>query len=645
MQEKRHGVLRYFIIGAVVFFLLCGSVLGNLQINDLQIYSSDSGLKLDVISEWLDLQNISNKWLDVSNDVNVTGELTVSGHIDTNNINLNYLDVATMDNTSKMIRCSNGNVYTATFANLQTAISTENMIVWIPTCNISVTATLRPANGVQMIGLGNASILYLADNVNDYVIAVENKENIVLDGLHIQCNGENQNNYYNGAINITNQSSFITIKNCNLTDSRGNMIYMGSNPNIKAVKSHDNTIMNNYLCNVVMPLGGGLYPSGIRINGYNNRICNNFIKDTYQGGIYIESDDIQVVGDHTGYRNIVSGNILTGRMDVGIADEVKATSAFCKGSNSSITNNIIYNLSGIAGKVGGIQLGENSVADGNIISHIPNNGIYVHGSNAVISNNIINNITNYSSSRVGGDTEYAIETTSTAGYCTIIGNSINESNDSAIYCASPFTIINSNNINECHSYYGIYLISSADYSTVSDNMFLNQIYSFIGIYGPGCDNISVHDNVFINCSSVNGAVLVRSSENATISDNIFIGCNAGIVEMDSGGTCNNNYFHDNNLMGCTTKITQTGKNTVIKDNIGYKTEEYGVFYDADDGETINHNLTTTPSGVIATCNMSGVTVAITAIAATTFTIDLTYHDGVARNDLVVYWYAFYKKDV
>ena len=59
-----------------------------------------------------------------------------------------------------------------------------------------------------------------------------------------------------------------------------------------------------------------------------------------------------------------------------------------------------------------------------------------------------------------------------------------------------------------------------------------------------------------------------------------------------------------------------------------------------DGGTVTHNLATTPIGVIVTGSITGQTVAVTALAATTFTVTIKTDAGAAGTTQTVYWQAF-----
>ena len=59
-----------------------------------------------------------------------------------------------------------------------------------------------------------------------------------------------------------------------------------------------------------------------------------------------------------------------------------------------------------------------------------------------------------------------------------------------------------------------------------------------------------------------------------------------------------------------------------------------------DNATIAHGLPYTPTTVIVTCSTADEYASVSAIAATTFTVQLTKHDGSAGTTAVVYWAAW-----
>lgn len=71
----------------------------------------------------------------------------------------------------------------------------------------------------------------------------------------------------------------------------------------------------------------------------------------------------------------------------------------------------------------------------------------------------------------------------------------------------------------------------------------------------------------------------------------------------------------------------------------YVTVNQGATSVADNG-TIAHGLSTTPTGVVVTTTVANEYAAVSAIGATTFTVQLTKHDGSAGTTQTVYWRAW-----
>jgi len=87
-------------------------------------------------------------------------------------------------------------------------------------------------------------------------------------------------------------------------------------------------------------------------------------------------------------------------------------------------------------------------------------------------------------------------------------------------------------------------------------------------------------------------------------------------------------------------FNQTGTRTIIRDNIGFVTENWGATSVADGG-TISHGLAGTPDTVQCTTSITDEFCSVTALAATTFTVTITKHDGTAGTTQTIYWYAVF----
>jgi hypothetical protein len=74
---------------------------------------------------------------------------------------------------------------------------------------------------------------------------------------------------------------------------------------------------------------------------------------------------------------------------------------------------------------------------------------------------------------------------------------------------------------------------------------------------------------------------------------------------------------------------------IYKNNIGFVTENYGYNTSVSNSDTIPHGLDITPTVIIITPT-GNVTVWVTAITATTFTV------GLPTGSYNLYWYAIYK---
>jgi len=98
-----------------------------------------------------------------------------------------------------VIRNSNGNTWAALGSNIPTAIN-DGEVVWLPPGNFTVSSTIYLKNNTQLIGSGNATMLYLADDVNASVLRADSMHNIVVRDLLIDGNMNNNCNGYSGGI-------------------------------------------------------------------------------------------------------------------------------------------------------------------------------------------------------------------------------------------------------------------------------------------------------------------------------------------------------------------------------------------------------------------------------------------------------------
>lgn len=96
----------------------------------------------------------------------------------------------------------------------------------------------------------------------------------------------------------------------------------------------------------------------------------------------------------------------------------------------------------------------------------------------------------------------------------------------------------------------------------------------------------------------------------------------------------------NNFLGNLTGAVDNGFSTAPtwRDNQGYVTRNYGATSVADGG-TISHGLATTPTVVTVTCSTADEYASVSAKGSSTFTVQLTKHDGTAGTTAVVYWTA------
>lgn len=88
----------------------------------------------------------------------------------------------------------------------------------------------------------------------------------------------------------------------------------------------------------------------------------------------------------------------------------------------------------------------------------------------------------------------------------------------------------------------------------------------------------------------------------------------------------------------TAEISDSGTTSLIRNNKGYVTENWGSTSVADGG-TISHGLVGTPAVVTVSATTSGEFVSVTAKGATTFTVAIKKHDNSAGTTANVEWHA------
>lgn len=158
-------------------------------------------------------------------------------------------------------------------------------------------------------------------------------------------------------------------------------------------------------------------------------------------------------------------------------------------------------------------------------------------------------------------------------------------------------------------------------------------------------NIVVSGNILNNggtISSANGYG-IRLDESSEIvmtgnraSDNSQYGI--GIFSSSSQILATGNDVRGNTAGGMSITGGLTG--ILVRDNLGFITENMGATSVADGG-TVSHGLVSAPTMVSCTTSITDEFCSVTALAATTFTVTITKHDGTAGTTQTIYWYAVF----
>ena len=130
------------------------------------------------------------------------------------------------DDIETFIRNSNGKYWDVTETNLQAAIDdlTTGGSVWLPNCNITITSSIELEDSINLIGMGKNSTLYLSNGANQDLIQIKGKQNILIEKIHLDINGNQQTSYDIKGIDITGSSRDITIRGCYLTRGSASLI-------------------------------------------------------------------------------------------------------------------------------------------------------------------------------------------------------------------------------------------------------------------------------------------------------------------------------------------------------------------------------------------------------------------------------------
>jgi len=166
-------------------------------------------------------------------------------------------------------------------------------------------------------------------------------------------------------------------------------------------------------------------------------------------------------------------------------------------------------------------------------------------------------------------------------------------------------------------------------------------------HGGGCSGISCNSEHYIIGNSVvdcnaNGIYLTGASGSIVKDNWVYEEINAGTMTrcILCDGGANNNFITDNTLQDSATIMSGMGAATVVKNNIGYVTENEGVTGAVADAGTFAHGLSNTPTGCVVTGTVTGDIIKVTGLGAANVTVSIKDEGGGAGTAQVLYFRAW-----
>jgi len=478
------------------------------------------------------------------------------------------------------------------------AIETENNglggMIFIREGNYSIDYNIVPTANITIIGVGKGSVLYASNNVN----IIYYQGGVFPDdrGFHVDkiCFKSSQSTHTSAAGIKLDRVHHFSITECwfeNLFEG----IYLFAN-----VGDVDNGwIKGNHFYKIFNHCIRGTSSCE------ENVIVENII-DNY-GGVR----GISYSGSHS----TISCNTIEEVWGTGVGSGV-GDGMYITGSENTVTGNTIREC----GRYNLVAAGTNNVYNANIITdgHGTDRAVSFEGSGHVFSYNMIVDNDGIGMCCISGSN------------FTLAGNRV-LNNKQGILLTTADDVIVSNNI-IADSTTGVGLSGTGERVVIEGNNIRgNQLE---GMY-VGFQNSTICNNV-ISSNGAEGIQTTTAAKYLTIYDNILYDNDEGI---DNYGTYS--IIRGNDLRQETTKFTEHGNYSTIFENNGYVTENGGANTSTDDGGTITHGLSSTPTYVVCTCNESAI-VAVTAKDGTDFTVSIKDHAGNAVNGVTIFWRAFYE---
>ena len=314
------------------------------------------------------------------------------------------------DNIETFIQCSSGNYYLAIGDNIATAIN-DGEVVRLPPGNFTISSTIYLKNDTQLIGCGNATILYLADNVNASVLRANSMHNIVVRDLLIDGNMNNNCNGYSGGI-LFRGCKEVIVERVTCINIYSNAI--STDQDASGDKS-ENIIVEKCFINTING------DAGIRMYlSQNFSVALNHISNSYYGIIISMSDYGTVIG------NVITDGNGADNIDAGVGAGWGI--ATYSSDFVTISANTIINMSqSVTNGSGGVGININNAVSNsvcaNTITLCDGAGIYTVGGSTLTS--ITGNTIRNNCRGTGFHSEITLD--DNYGRNTVSGNTISES--------------------------------------------------------------------------------------------------------------------------------------------------------------------------------------------------------------------------
>lgn len=303
------------------------------------------------------------------------------------------------------------------FKNIQDAIDyveklgSGSILILSGTYTLSASLVIKK-NDVILSGQGAASIITLANSVNDDVIQIEATDGVLerVSILNLKIDGNGANQTAGRGIHTIKSGagttvSDITIKNLEITAVESYAIYLDFATDPKRCLVENNYIHDN--------LSFGIYIG----DGEDNLVTNNIVKNNTSIGIYFNS------GKHNmAINNRVEGGTAGIRLSNGETQDI-------------ISGNLIFNCSG-----DGILLQDNvshTVVEGNFIDAVGSGGAGTNGIQAtaftgICQHNVISDNVILNSANAGIELYNNTDNPDSLSLNTIVGNTISDSGKDGI---------------------------------------------------------------------------------------------------------------------------------------------------------------------------------------------------------------------